>query len=310
MDARKDLKEIIYSDDENIRIDLFMSKNHLFNISRSRIKYMIDQKDILVNKKKTKASYMLKNGDNITINFPEQEELNLPAEDIPLNIYYEDEQMMVIDKSAGMIVHPTGKIRTGTLVNAILYHCHGNLPGINGVNRPGIVHRLDKETSGLMMVAKTEQAHRNLAEQIKNRKIVKKYITLVNGVVKNKAGYIEAPIGRDKRHRNKMSVSDIASREAKTYFEIITSFEAYTLLLVRLYTGRTHQIRVHLKFIGYPIVGDKVYGVRKENNKLINIKRQALHSHFLQFNHPVTGELMSFTSDLPEDMKDQIEVLL
>ncbi|MDI9597349.1 MAG: RluA family pseudouridine synthase, partial [Atribacterota bacterium] len=222
---------------------------------------------------------------------------------------FEDEHMMVIDKAAGMIVHPTGKVRTGTLVNAILYHCQGNLPGINGVNRPGIVHRLDKETSGLMMIAKTELAHHSLTKQIKERSIVKKYIALVYGILKDKAGYIEAPIGRDKNHRNKMSVSNIASREAKTYFEVIKYFESFTLLLLRLYTGRTHQIRVHLRFIGHPVVGDKLYGIRKEKNNYISIQRQALHSHYLQFSHPATGQTMSFTSALPDDIKKQLAIL-
>jgi len=263
----------------------------------------------LVNEKKIKASYLLKNSDKISIDIPEQKELDLKPENIPLNIIFEDEHMMVIDKDAGMIVHPTGKVRTGTLVNALLYHCQGNLPGINGVNRPGIVHRLDKETSGLMMVAKTEQAHHDLTKQIKDRMVVKKYLALVYGILKDKAGYIEAPIGRDKNHRNKMSVSDIACREAKTYFEVINTFESFTLLLLRLYTGRTHQIRVHLKFIGYPVVGDKLYGLRKEKNELIIIQRQALHSHFLQFTHPADRQLLTFTSALPEDIREQLSVL-
>ncbi len=246
----------------------------------------------------------------ITIKLPEQKNLTLQPENIPLNIYYEDEHMLIIDKSAGMIVHPAGKVNTGTLVNALLYHCQGKLPGINGVNRPGIVHRLDKETSGLMMVAKTEKAHHLLTEQIKDRKIIKKYLALVYGTVKDQAGYIEAPIGRDKKHRNKMDVSNIASRDAKTYFEVVKHFADFTLLLLQLYTGRTHQIRVHLKYIGYPVVGDKVYGLRKENRQKISIKRQALHSHYLQLFHPISGQNMSFTSSLPKDMTEQINLLI
>lgn len=306
MDLPAKTKEIIYRDEENIRVDIFLSKNQYFDFSRSRIKELITQGNILVNDKKIKASHLLKNGDKISIDIPEQKELDLQPENISLNIFFEDEHMMVIDKDAGMIVHPTGKVRTATLVNALLYHCQGNLPGINGVNRPGIVHRLDKETSGLMMIAKTEQAHHDLTKQIKDRSVIKKYLALVYGNLKDKAGYIEAPIGRDKNHRNKMNVSDIASREAKTYFEVIKSFESFTLLLLRLYTGRTHQIRVHLKFIGHPVVGDKLYGVRKEKNELIIIQRQALHSHYLQFTHPVNRQLMSFTSALPEDMREQL----
>jgi len=309
LDYQNKTKEIEFSGQENIRIDIFLSREDIIGLSRSRIKELITEGNIVVNGKKVKPSYLLKNGEKIIIDVPAEKDLPLEPQNIPLDVYFEDEHMMVINKSAGMIVHPTGKVKTGTLVNAILFHCRGNLPGINGVNRPGIVHRLDKETSGLMMVAKTEQAHHDLTKQIKERKIVKKYMALVHGVVKDRAGYIEAPIGRDKKHGNKMAISDTASREAKTYFEVIKQFESFALLLLRLYTGRTHQIRVHLKFIGYPVVGDKIYGVRKEKNQLIMIQRQALHSHYLQFTHPVNGKVMSFTSILPDDMREQLSVL-
>jgi len=309
LDYQNKTKEIEFSGQENIRIDIFLSREDIIGLSRSRIKELITEGNIVVNGKKVKPSYLLKNGEKIIIDVPAEKDLPLEPQNIPLDIYFEDEHMMVINKSAGMIVHPTGKVKTGTLVNAILFHCRGNLPGINGVNRPGIVHRLDKDTSGLMMVAKTEQAHHYLTKEIKERKIVKKYMALVHGVVKDRAGYIEAPIGRDKKHGNKMAISDTASREAKTYFEVIKQFESFALLLLRLYTGRTHQIRVHLKFIGYPVVGDKIYGVRKEKNQLIMIQRQALHSHYLQFAHPVNGKVMSFTSILPDDMREQLSVL-
>jgi len=302
--------EIIYSEEDNIRIDLYLSRKLIDNLSRNRIKELINNGHILVNGQQIKPSYSLKSGEKISIEIPWETELPLQSENIPLDIYYEDEHLMIIDKPAGMIVHPTPKIKTGTLVNAILYHCQGNLPGINGVNRPGIVHRLDKETSGLMMVAKSELAHRSLSKQIKDRKIVKKYMALVHGVPKQQAGYIDAPIGRNLNHRNKMAITEIASREAKTYFEIIKSFDSFSLLLIRLYTGRTHQIRVHMKFIGHPVVGDKVYGLRKEKDPLIEIKRQALHSHYLQIIHPVTLEVMSFTSPLPEDIREQMSVLI
>lgn len=308
MNYQNKTKEIEFSGQKNIRIDIFLSREDIVGLSRSRIKELIITGNIVVNGKKVKPSYILKKGEKIIIDVPTEKDLPLEPQKIPLDIYFEDEHMMVINKSAGMIVHPTGKVKTGTLVNAILFYCKGNLPGINGVNRPGIVHRLDKETSGLMMVAKTEQAHHYLTEQIKARKIVKKYMALVHGVVKERAGYIEAPIGRDKKHGNKMAISDIASREAKTYFELIKQFESFALLLLRLYTGRTHQIRVHLKFIGYPVLGDKIYGVRRKKNQLITIKRQALHSHYLQFIHPINHKVMSFTSPLPEDMKEQISI--
>ena len=302
--------EITYSEKDNIRIDTYLSSEQIENLSRNRIKELINDGNILVNGQKIKPSYSLKSGEKISINIPGETELPLQAENILLNIYYEDEHLMIIDKPAGMIVHPTSRVKTGTLVNAILYHCKGKLPGINGVNRPGIVHRLDKETSGLMMVAKSELAHHSLSNQIKDRKIVKKYMALVHGVPEKQAAYIDAPIGRNANHRNKMAITQIASREAKTYFEIIKSFGSFSLLLLRLYTGRTHQIRVHMKFIGHPVVGDKIYGVRKENNPLINIERQALHSHYLQITHPKTGEVMSFTSPLPEDIREQLSLLI
>ncbi|MBC7319888.1 RluA family pseudouridine synthase, partial [bacterium] len=193
----------------------------------------------------------------------------LVAEDIPLNIYYEDEHIMIIDKVPGMIVHPTGKVRSGTLVNALLFHCQGKLSGIGGVYRPGIVHRLDKDTSGLIMIAKTEQAHHFLSQQIKERKVVKKYITLVHGVVKDEEGIIEAPIGRHPQHGNKMAITEIGGREAVTYFQVIKYFSSFTLLSVRLYTGRTHQIRVHLHYLGHPVVGDKIYGTSKGDKSLL-----------------------------------------
>jgi len=309
LDIRKFPDKIQYLEKEKIRIDIFLTKRVIADWSRSRIKELIELGHILVNGQKVKPSYILKSGDNISISIPDNRELPLTAEHIPLNIYYEDEQIIVIDKNAGMIVHPTGKIKTGTLVNALLYHCRGKLSGIGGTNRPGIVHRLDRETSGLMIIAKTEQAHHFLTQQIKERKIVKEYIALVHGLIMDEEGYIEAPIGRDQKHGNKMAVSCIASREAKTYFKVIKYFDSFTLLLVRLYTGRTHQIRVHLQYLGYPVVGDKVYGLAKEKKEIILIKRQALHSHFLQFTHPVTNQLLSFTSPLPDDFLEQLSAL-
>lgn len=309
MDYKNNIDEIKYLGQEDIRIDVFLSQAKINDLSRSRIKELITNGNIVVNGKKVKPSYILKNGERILIDIPLERSLPLEAENIPLDIYYEDEHIMVINKSAGMIVHPTGKVRKGTLVNAILYHCQGKLPSINGVNRPGIVHRLDKETSGLMMVAKTDLAHHDLTKQLKDRTIIKKYMALAHGRVKEEAGYIEAPIGRDLKHGNKMAITDIASREAKTYFELIRSFESFSLLLIRLYTGRTHQIRVHLKFIGHPVVGDKLYRDRKKRNQSLVIQRQALHSHYLQFVHPVSRQIMSFTSNLPEDILKQLAAI-
>jgi 23S rRNA pseudouridine1911/1915/1917 synthase len=309
LDYQNKIDEIKYLGQGDIRIDVFLSQEKIHGLSRSRIKELITYGNIAVNGKKVKPSYILKNGDKILIDIPLDMNLSLEAQNIPLDIFYEDEHMMVINKSAGMIVHPTGKVKNGTLVNAILFHCQGKLPSINGIHRPGIVHRLDKETSGLMMVAKTDLAHQDLTKQLRDRTIIKKYMALVHGIVKDKAGYIDAPIGRDIKHGNKMAITDIASREAKTYFEVIRFFESFSLLLIRLYTGRTHQIRVHLRFIGHPVVGDKLYGDRKEKNQSLIIQRQALHSHYLQFVHPVSRQVMSFTSILPEDILEQLKTI-
>lgn len=305
----RQIDEIIFLEQEGVRIDVFLAKNKITNLTRSRIKELIDQGQITIKNRRVKASYILKSGDIIHLAIPENQELPLKAEDIPLNIYYEDEHIMVIDKITGMIVHPTGKVREGTLVNALLFHCQGQLSGISGVNRPGIVHRLDKETSGLMMVAKSEQAHNNLSQQIKERKIVKKYLTLVHGILKDEQGYIEAPIGRSLKHGNKMAITNIGSREARTDFKVVIYLKDFTLLLVRLHTGRTHQIRVHLNYLGHPVVGDNIYGLKEKNNPLVIIGRQALHSHFLQFRHPVNSQILSFTSPLPVDILKQIELL-
>lgn len=309
IDFPKITGKLQYLEQEKIRVDSFLAKEEVANLSRNRIKELINFGHITVNNRRVKPSYVLKSGDTICFAIPDIQELSLKAEDIPLNTYYEDEHLMVIDKDAGMIVHPTGKVNKGTLVNALLFHCRRQLSGIGGVNRPGIVHRLDKETSGLMMIAKTEQAHHQLSEQIKERKVVKRYITLVHGAVKDEKGYIEASIGRDPKHGNKMAITAIGGREARTYFQVIKHFASFTLLLIRLYTGRTHQIRVHLHYLGHPVVGDKIYGTSKGDKSLLVIKRQALHSHFLQFIHPVSLHLLTFTSPLPVDFLEQLKDL-
>ena len=301
--------KIQYLEEEEVRVDIFLAKQQIGNLSRNKIKELINLGHITVNNKKVKPSQILKTGDIIFLTIPESSKMELKPENIPLNIYYEDEHMMVLDKPAGMIVHPTGRVHSGTLVNALLFHCKGQLSQIGGRERPGIVHRLDKETSGLMMVAKTEQAHSYLSKQIKERRVVKKYLALVYGLVKDREGYIEAPIGRNPKHGNKMAVTDIGGREARTYFKVIKYFESFTLLLLSLYTGRTHQIRVHLQYIGHPVAGDRVYGLPKKRNPLIIIGRQALHSHFLKIQHPVSLQTLTFTSPLPEDCLEQVKVL-
>ncbi len=307
--SKKFVHNIQFQEKERVRVDIFLAKENIAGLSRNRIKELINQGYITVNGREIKPSHILKSGDNISLAIPDNRELVLQPENIPLNIYYEDEHMMVIDKAAGMIVHPTGKVHSGTLVNALLFHCQGQLSGISGINRPGIVHRLDKETSGLMMIAKTELAHRSLSIQIKERKVVKKYIALVHNLVKDEEGWIDAPIGRSPQHGNKMTVTNIGGREARTYFKVIKYFASHTLLIVELHTGRTHQVRVHLSYLGYPVVGDKVYGSFKGDDPSLKIDRQALHSHFLEIVHPVKQQSLTFTSPLPDDFLEQLKML-
>ena len=298
-------KSLIFNDDQKIRIDLYLTQKEIYP-SRSQIRNLIAQGKIKVNGNPIKPSYILKNGDVIDLAFPENKELKIKAEAIPLDIIYEDEYLVVVNKPADMIAHPAGKIRSGTLVNALLYHCQNSLSGIGGVIRPGIVHRLDKNTSGLMVVAKNDFAHLDLSRQIKDHQVTKKYLALVHGNLKDDSGIIDAPIGRNLKNRKKMAVTEGKSREAITHFKVLKRFSGYTLVEATLRTGRTHQIRVHLAFIGYPIVGDRLYGHRRQG---LNINRQALHSHILGFVHPASKKYMEFSVPLPQDMQELIDCL-
>jgi 23S rRNA pseudouridine1911/1915/1917 synthase len=298
-------KNILFTGEEKIRIDLYFTQKEIYP-SRSQIRNLITQSKIRVNSSPVKASYILKNGDVIDLAPPEQKELEIKAEAIPLDIIYEDEYLLVVNKPAGMIVHPAGKIRSGTLVNALLYHCQDSLSGIGGVIRPGIVHRLDKDTSGLMVAAKNDVAHLDLSRQIENHQVIKKYIALVHGKLRDDSGIIDAPIGRSLKNRKKMAVTEGKSREAITQFKVLKRFSGYTLVEATLRTGRTHQIRVHLAFIGYPIVGDQLYTHRKRG---LNISRQALHSHILGFVHPSSKKYMEFSAPLPQDIQELIDYL-
>ena len=298
-------KSLIFIGEEKIRIDLYLTQKEICP-SRSQIRNLIAQGKIIVNSTPVKPSYILKNGDRINIALPEQKELQIKAEAIPLDIIYEDEYLVVVNKPADMIVHPAGKICFGTLVNALLYHCQDSLSGIGGVIRPGIVHRLDKDTSGLIVSAKNDFAHLDLSRQIKDRQVTKKYLALVHGNMKDDSGIIDAPIGRSLKNRKKMAVTEGKSREAITQFQVLKRFSGYTLVEAVLRTGRTHQLRVHLAFIGYPIVGDQLYGQRKQG---LNISRQALHSHILGFVHPSSKKYMEFSAPLPQDMQELIDCL-
>ncbi|HER24006.1 MAG TPA: RluA family pseudouridine synthase [Candidatus Atribacteria bacterium] len=298
-------KSLLFLGEDRIRLDLYLTRKKIFP-SRSQIRSLIDQGKIIVNSIRVKPSYILKNGDVIDLELPEQKELAIEPEAIPLDIIYEDEYLVVVNKPADMIVHPAGKIRSGTLVNALLYYCRDSLSGIGGVIRPGIVHRLDKDTSGLMVAAKNDFAHLNLSRQIKDHQVTKKYLALVHGNMRDDSGIIDAPIGRSLRNRKKMAVIEGKSRKAITQFKVLRRFSGYTLLEVILGTGRTHQIRVHLAFIGYPIVGDQLYTNRKQG---LNIRRQALHSRTLGFVHPLSKKYMEFSVPLPQDIQELIDYL-
>lgn len=276
------------------RIDKFLVENTEY--TRSKIQKMIDNDCILVNGKSIKSSYTLKAGDQIEVKDYEENTDILP-ENIPLDIYYEDDDLIVVNKPSGMVVHPAPGNYTGTLVNALMYHTN-NLSTVNTSIRPGIVHRIDADTSGLLLVAKNDKAHNILAEAIQKKEVVREYIALVEGVIKEDSATIDAPIGRDVNNRKKMCVTGDNSKEAVTHIRVLERFSDATLIRCKLETGRTHQIRVHLSYIGHPVVNDPVYGRRK----LINPKfGQMLHAEKLGFVHPTTKEYMEFTSPVPDD---------
>ncbi len=270
-------------------------------VSRSSAQLLIEDGNILVNGNVANKKTTLKAGDTVTINLPEPKELDVSPENIPLDIVYEDEHLLVVNKPKGMVVHPAAGNYNGTLVNALLYHCGDSLSGINGVIRPGIVHRIDKDTSGLLIVAKTDIAHNGLAEQIKEHSFKREYRTVVVGNIKDDTGTIDAPIGRHPKDRKKQAVTDKNSRNAITHYEVIERFNGFTFLRVILETGRTHQIRVHMSYRGNPVAGDTVYGNPK---KTYGLEGQCLHAAVIGFIHPITKEYLEFQSDLPDYFKD------
>ena len=281
---------------ENIgnRIDKWVSQENT-SITRSSIQKLIDSGNILVNDKQISKNYKLRLNDKIYIMIPDPVELDVLPQNIPVEIVYEDDDLLVVNKPKGMVVHPAAGNPDGTLVNALLYHCKGRLSSINGVIRPGIVHRIDKNTSGLLMVAKTDYAHNHLAEQIKEHSFTREYEAIVCGRFKEKVGTIDAPIGRNKFDRKKMCVTPINSKNAVTHYEVIDEFGQYSLVRFKLETGRTHQIRVHSAYIGHSVFGDDVYG-----KAVKGIEGQCLHAKKVGFVHPVSNEYMEFDSDLPE----------
>lgn len=293
----------VIDDLANKRLDKVIAKR-LPEYSRTRIQEMINSGNVLVNHKKEKANYKIKMGDLIEIEVLPNQDLAIEAEDIPLKIVYEDNDLIVVDKPSGMIVHPSPGIVHGTLVNALLYHCQ-DLSGINGVNRPGIVHRIDKETSGLLVVAKNDHAHRVLSQQLKNHDMTRSYIALVHGLIPHQYGKVDAPIGRDNKDRQKMAVTSANSKHAVTNFTVLRRYRSMSLIECRLETGRTHQIRVHMSYIGYPVYGDPKYGWRKDDLTY----GQFLHAKKLGFIHPTTNRYMEFESELPEYFKEKLNQL-
>ncbi len=271
--------------------------------SRSQVGNWLDEGAIKVNGGEVKAKYKVKEGDVIEVNVPEVEDLEIIAEDLNLEIVYEDADVLVVNKPRGMVVHPAPGHATGTLVNGLMHHCQ-DLSGINGVARPGIVHRIDKDTSGLLMVAKNDVAHEGLVSQLVNKTVTRKYTALVHGHIAHDKGTIDAPIGRDQKDRQKQAIVD-NGKHAVTHFEVIERFGLFTLVECRLETGRTHQIRVHMNYIGFPLAGDPKYGPKKT----IDFPGQVLHAGVLGFIHPVTGEYLEFSAPLPEDFENVLTEL-
>lgn len=273
--------------------------------TRSYVQTLISDGLVKVNGGAKKANYKMRTGDQVKVVVPPPKELHVEAENIPLDIVYEDEDVLVVNKAQGMVVHPAPGSWTGTLVNALLYHCH-NLSGINGVLRPGIVHRIDKDTSGLLVVAKNDQAHQGLAVQIKEHSMARKYIALVHGVVLETTGTVDAPIGRDTSDRKKMAVTFHNSKEAVTHYQVLERFREFTYLRAKLETGRTHQIRVHMAYLKHPVLGDPLYGPRRNP---FNLEGQMLHAEHLGFVHPRSGEWLEFTVQPPEIFTKLLEKL-
>lgn len=284
------------AEDAGTRADVFLAAK--LGVSRSNMQKLLEDGRVKRGEKIIKANYKVRAGEMFVVDIPEPEPIEAVPENITLDIIYEDDDVVVLNKVRGMVVHPAPGNYTGTLVNALLYHC-SNLSGINSAIRPGIVHRLDKDTSGIMIVAKNDVAHISLSQQIQSKTAVRTYLAVVRGNIKTDSGTIETQIARDKTDRKKMAVVKDGGRDAITDYEVLERFGKYTLVRCKLRTGRTHQIRVHMEYLGYPLVGDPKYSPMKTP---FGIKGQALHSHTLEFTHPRTGERMKFEAPLPEDM--------
>lgn len=302
MKLKNQVFDWLYEDEIPERIDKFLSTEQ-DDWSRSQIQQWIKEGKVSVNGKSVKANYKLQLNDRIVLQVPPPKELKIEAENIPLDIVFEDEHVIVINKPRGLVVHPAPGHFNGTLVNGLLAHCT-DLSGINGVLRPGIVHRIDKDTSGLIMVAKNDRAHLSLAEQLKEHTVNRTYVAIVHGDIAHEKGTVDAPIGRDPKNRQQMAVVE-NGKKAVTHFRVLERFRQYSLLELQLETGRTHQIRVHMNYIGHPVAGDPKYGPQKT----LKIHGQALHAKLLGFKHPVTNERLIFEAPLPADMQQELERL-
>jgi 23S rRNA pseudouridine1911/1915/1917 synthase len=309
--------EILVPEDlaEPVRLDQFLTSELSMQweyLSRSRIQKLITEGQVKLDEKPAKAGTKLHGGENIVVIVPADVPLALTAQDIPLDVVFEDDHLIVVNKPAGMVTHPGAGISTGTLVNALLYHCGASLSGISGVLRPGIVHRLDKDTSGLLVVAKSDQAHQQLAQQIKEKDARRSYLTVLEGTLPSDLGTVDKPIARHPVERKKMAIGS-AGRQARTHWQVLQHFHKFLLVKATLETGRTHQIRVHMNSLGAPVVGDIVYNRKStgtpEARRRLGLIGQALHAAYLSFRHPVSGALLEFESPLPADMQSLIERL-
>jgi 23S rRNA pseudouridine1911/1915/1917 synthase len=286
------------------RLDKYLTESSSEDISRSQIQIWIKDGHVMVNGQAVKANYRLSAGDRIELTMPEASDVEIVPEAIPLEIAYEDHDVIVVNKARGMVVHPAPGHSSGTLVNALMHHCT-DLSGINGERRPGIVHRIDKDTSGLIMAAKHDKSHLSLSAQLKAHSVTRRYIAIVHGRLEHDQGTVDAPIGRDPKDRKLFAVNTVNGKHAVTHFKVLERFPDYTILELQLETGRTHQIRVHMKFIGHPLVGDPVYG----RTKGVAMQGQALHAAVLGFKHPLTGEDLEFEAPVPEDMLKVVEII-
>lgn len=297
---------VVEADWDGKRLDLFTSEQYT-DISRSNIQKLIKENRILVNSKKEKASYKVSTGDLVTVAMPEPKELLIEAQDIDIEIVYEDDDLLIVNKPQGMVVHPAPGNPDKTLVNAIMYHCKGKLSSINGVIRPGIVHRIDKNTSGLLVVAKNNNAHKKLAEQFAVHSITREYEMICSGRVDWDKKTVDTLIGRNPKNRLKMSVIKSGGKRAVTHFEVLEDLSGFTYMKATLETGRTHQIRVHSSYLKHPIIGDNIYGYPIK--KFAHLEGQMLHARKLGFIHPTTGEYIEFTSDLPDYFKKALNII-